>query len=225
MPRIIHIFSRHLPARAGDMKRLNDAQRSWQWAYRHAGDWLHVPVADKDMKRNAATALGDRKPIPFLREVIDTGIEMSRKQCDATPDDVVFFCNSDVHVAEDIADAILAQPVSYASRKDFMFVPRNCTRQVLAKGSPHPGIDAASFPVKLWPKIRREMPDMLIARSRFDLVLRSVLKRNGGVEIMDCIGHVLHGQEWLASESEPSGLHNIDLFWKYEKDVEKLWNF
>jgi hypothetical protein len=219
--RIIHIFSKYEPPRVGDRKRIADAQASWFRAYRMAGDWVNVPVLEAGMKRNAKTVLGDNKPIPFLLDIIDAGIE----QAHAAPSDIVFFCNSDVSIAEDIALDIEAHPVSYASRRDFMAVPRRVTKQSVARGAAHPGIDAFSFPVALWPKIRQEMPDMLIARSRWDLVFRHVLKRNGGVELKDVLAHILHGQEWLASEEEPSGLWNIEKYWAYEEAHGKLWDF
>jgi hypothetical protein len=223
--RIVHVYSSFTPPRLGDRKRISDAQASWWRAYKTAGEWLQEPVFEADMKRNAKTVLGDKKPIPFLLDIIDMGIEQATQHNGITGNDRVFFCNSDVAVAEDIANDIMAHPVTYASRRDFMAVPRRCTRDAISKGSAHPGMDAFSFPVGMWPKIRQEMPDMLIGRSRWDLVARDVLKRNGGVEIYNALGHVMHGQDWITSEEEPSGLWNIDLYWKYESEHGKLWSF
>ncbi len=219
MSRIIQIFSQWLRPKAGDRRRHSDAVASWHHAHRTAGDWVLVPVDEVDCRN--AKSIGDKKPIPFLRSIIDVGLEQSHAQ----PSDTLFFINDDVHMAEDIGNDIATHPLSYASRRDFMAVPRRCTKASLSKGQNHPGLDAFSCPVALWPKIRREMPDMFIARSRFDLVLRSVLKRNGAVEIYNALGHVLHPQDWIASEEEPAGKWNIDLFWKYEAEVEKLWDF
>lgn len=221
MTRIIHIFSQWARPRMGDRKRHSEAAASWHHAHRTAGEWMLVPVDEARMARNAKTVLGDPFPLPFVRDVIDMGIE----QAHANADDLVVWSNDDICFAEDIANDLLETRLGWASRRDFMAVPRRCTKASIAKGYAHPGVDSFSCPVALWTKIRQDMPDMFIARSRFDLVLRDVLKRNGGKEIVNVLAHSLHHQDWIASEQEPAGIHNIKCYDEYVEKHGQLWIF
>lgn len=223
MQRIIHIFSSYPHRCAGDVRRHQEAKASWYRAYKHSADaeWVHCAVAEGSLKRSAATVLGDPKPLPFIKNILEAGMEQARAQ----PSDIVFLCNEDVAIAEDIEIDLIATRMGWASRRDFMALPRRVTKESIAKGSAHPGADAFFFVAGDWPQLRDKFPDMILARSRWDLVYRSVLQRNGGKEIVNVLAHVAHPQKWIAAEEEPAGLWNIKLFEEYEKNVTKLWDF
>lgn len=221
-PRIIHVFSTYSHRNIGDKKRHAEAASSWWLAYKNSHvEWVNVSVPETSLKRNAATVLGDAKTLPFIKCVLEDGMEQARAQ----PSDIVFLCNEDVGIAESIGEDIIATRIGWASRRDFMALPRRLTKEAIAKGSPHPGIDAFWFPVSDWPVLRNAFPDMILSRSRWDLVYRAVLGLNGGKEIVNVLGHVLHGQKWLASETEPAGIHNIKCYDEYVAANGSLWNF
>lgn len=222
--RIIQIYSENIRFRHGERKRVAEAQATWFRAHGHrsvcAARWQLVSVQEKDLHRNAATVLGDPKPIPYIKDIVDSGLD----QVKAAPNDHFIFLNDDCGVVENIADDICSG-MGYASRRDFISIPRRLTKESVAKGAPHVGIDAIWMPVYEWAAVRNDFPDMLLGRSRWDLVMRRVLKNRGAKEAFNCLAHQLHEPWWIASENDPSGLWNIKCFEEFEKANGPIWDF
>lgn len=221
-PRIIHVFSTYSHRNIGDKKRHAEAASSWWRAYKNSHvEWVNVSVPETSLKRNAKTVLGDAKTLPFIRDVIDDGIEQAHGQ----PDDLIVWSNDDVCFTEDITNDIWWAACGWASRRDFMAVPRRITKDAVAKGRFHPGCDLAFFTVAQWADIRQKMPDMLLAREAFDLILMHVLAGFGGKEIKDVLAHSMHFQYWVSHSSDPSSMHNKSLAESYREanGIKKHW--
>lgn len=223
MPRIIHIHSSYHHPKVGDAKRHSEARASWYKAYKHSPDveWVHAAVPESATKRNAATITGHGKPLPFIKDYVDAGLEMAHAQ----PSDLFAVCNDDCAFAENIEEDILQAGIGWCSRKDFIALPRRITKQAISTGSPHPGCDLFFMPVSKWAEVRKDFPDFIHGLSRWDLVMMAVLKKHGGQEIFNCIAHSMHPQAWLKAESEPGGLWNIKLFEEWETANGRIWDF
>lgn len=221
-PRIIHVFATYEHRNIGDKKRHAEASASWWRAYRNSPvPWINVSVPETSLKRNAATVLGDAKTLPFVRDVIESGIEQAHGQ----PDDLVVWSNNDVCFTEDITNDIILAGMGWASRRDFMAVPRRITKESVKKGYGHPGADLFVFPVSEWAEMRQKLPDMLLAREAFDLIWIHVLQRMGGKEIKDVLAHSMHQQYWVEHSGDPSSMHNKSLAEAYRESngIKKHW--
>jgi hypothetical protein len=212
--RIIHIFSQWNRTRPGDQRRHADAVASWHHAHRTAGDWVLVPVDEGDMKRNAKTVLGDPFPLPFVRDVIDMGIEQARGQ----PNDLALWVNDDSCLTQDIANDLMETQLGWASRRDFMAVPRRLTKETVAKGHFHPGADLTVFPVSRWTEMRQKLPDMVLCREQFDVIWKDLIGRMGGKEIKNVVAHMMHANYWESHSSDPSAMHNKEASEQYRRD-------
>lgn len=217
---LIHTWCPPTHCNAGEAMRRRAAQSSWDRAYK-SGNWLPCEVAEKSLPRNASTALNDPRPLPFIRDIFDRAIEASHAQ----PYDILVFTNDDIAMAEEIGPLIEDVKMGWASRRDFMSIPRRVTREVLAKGADHPGVDIIFFPVHSWTLIRSIFPDMLLATERWDLVMRSVLKNAGGSEVRDIIAHAMHVAYWTRYWDNPAARHNCRLYDEYCAEHGALWNF
>lgn len=223
--RILHIWSNWARKKPGDQRRHADARASWHRAYGTVGDcsgrWLNVAVDEKDMPRNAKTVLGDPFPLPFVIDIIDMGIEQAKGQ----PNEYVCWSNDDTNFVEDIANHLCEAKLGWASRRDFLSVPRRVTRESVVKGHKHEGCDLTFFSVAQWAGIRKKLPDMVLAREQFDLIWKDVIARMGGNEIKDVIAHAMHSTYWLAHSSDPSAMHNKALSEQYRVDngMKKHW--
>lgn len=209
--RIIHIYSDYTRAKIGDVKRHKEAASSWARAFRGV-EYQCIPVHEEGLQRNAKTVLGDIKTLPFWKDVIDAGIERTRP----SDGDVVVWTNDDVAISEGTGLEILEMKCGWASRRDFMALPRRVTKDAVAKGSPHPGADMLFFPVDQWPMLRTQFPDFVLGREAFDMVYRNILCGVAWAgELKNVLAHSLHEQHWQKYWDHPSSKHNNRLGAEY----------
>lgn len=217
---LIHTWCPPFHRNVGESMRSRAAHSSWDRAYK-TGTWLPCEIAEKELPRNASTVLNDPRPLPFIRDIFDRAIEATH----AEPDDIIVFTNDDIAMAEEIGPVIEDVKIGWSSRKDFVSIPRRVTRDILCKGADHPGVDIVFFPVKSWEHIRSVFPDMLLATERWDLVMRSVLKKAGGTEVKNIIAHAMHMAYWTRYWDNPAAKYNCKLYDEYCAEHGALWNF
>jgi hypothetical protein len=217
-PKIVHAYSS-----AGYSEVYNDASRrmavaakSWGLEYQ-TGYWDAAPFQLQDMTRNAV-GIGDERPAPFLRDVIENAFPATIK-----PGDIIAFTNADVCFAPGLTGKILEKVSRYGAafthRWDFSRLEEPFAYAHLVRnGRFYPGSDAFFFSRAWWVDHGHELPDMLMGREKNDEVLRQLIKYHGGAEIDKAIYHEEHESFWERPGNKENNIGNI-----YNRNLAAGW--
>lgn len=193
----------------GEETRHKMAQETWRRAYT-AGV---TPAHFKLVPRTAASALGDPRKLPFLKDILWNAIPDDSTERGG---DIVLFTNGDIALKDGIADVIR----EHISKHHIASMRRTESN---AKG--HPGRDLFAFTVDWLLEHWEEIPDYVVGAPVFDLGLVALIRKFHGLpfSLKSCKDdmapadmtpgwalHLSHDPEWQVSnmDSVPSVAHN-----------------
>lgn len=202
---IRHVYSQFNDPDEDTARRLAFAKVTWESEYRAGGCWQAVPVTEARLSRDARSQLGDPRPVPFIRDMIELAVK------DAQENDVVFLSNSDIcfvpGLTKKILDRVTRGGCAYVYRWDFdgpLKVPIADEASV-KRGTWYLGNDAFVFTVKWWNLHGSKFPDMVLGRCSWDTAMRALMKLTGGVKIPEAIYHERHRAFWSHAEGTGPG--------------------
>lgn len=147
----------------GKHERTLAAVKSWEELYR-TGDLL--PPADWPLQRDAKTALGDPRPLPFLKDILGRALAESKHV-----QDVIIFTNDDIRLPE-------GTPAKIRAYMDQHQVGGISMRRTESNGEDHMGRDLFAFRAGYLRHIWEEFPDYVIGGPVFDLGIVAMLRRH-----------------------------------------------
>lgn len=212
-PVFLHAWS-HIAAVGGidaeTSRRLGFAWMTWQHEKNQGGAIWHDRQLRGDEIKRTSLDLGDTRPVPFVRDVIEKAIDYA-----PSSPDIVALTNSDVCFTPGLTgwvlDRVRRHGAAFTHRWDFH---RGIERPLVneeevRRGELYPGSDAFFFTVAWWRRHRDEFPDMLLGREQWDEVFRQLVKRHGGLEIPAAIYHEKHAGFWEDPEQRRTNAGNI----------------
>lgn len=208
-------------------RRLSVARESWREEMSWSNRWTDLFV--DNLPRDSRT-LGDPRPCPFSRDLIDVALS----RCDRW-DDAIVLCNADVGIAPGftgwLTEALGRSGACFTHRWDSS---KPVLRPPLSEGeittAPwrwYPGSDVWAFTKAWWSTWGDQFPDMVIGREAGDMILRNLIKKSGGVEIPGSIWHEKHDSDWERPgnrETLPSNIRNRLLATTWLRENGGSWN-
>lgn len=211
--------------------RVRRAQESWNKLYAQGVVPSHLTEAE--YPRNAARTIGDRRSLPYLKDVLLKARRMAKQ-----PHDIIFFTNDDnyLHPAtpERLVPHVLLYECACSQRVEFKGKPvppdTLTPEQFVAAGDHHMGRDIFAFTVKWLDEHWSEIPDFLLGASDWDLCMAAMIRLHFGIETSrqnleehifpaelakGLVSHEFHAPAWnhpLNTNSAPSQKHNRKLF-------------
>ena len=211
--KIAHVYSFFTPHLDSDKKRLQVAAYTWR-----EQKWDERPIMDSDLRRLFNET--PNKTLPFVRDIIDKGIE------GLLFEDIVIFTNSDTAVSTDCTKQIKARlkkvPAIYCYRRDFDPFFEAIPDDKIKEGFDAPGSDLYAFTVEWWKANRLKFPLMVLAREGWDSILRTVIDEKGDypkTRMENLIYHARHEAMWEKPELRHVLAGNI---FNYQRAVEFL---
>ena len=230
-----------VPRRFVKDQRLTRVTEAWDKLYNRR---LMVPSHIWADKRIASVILGDKRELPFIRDILLAA------SVQGNSDDIIMFTNDDVVVTELtlrlVRWKLRFQNIVTASRIDIHTkMPSDLSGIGEWSGSRHVGRDLIAFNAGWLQRNMDLIPDFVLGASDWDIVLASIARRECGVPTItkniglvfpECElppGTVLHEKHealWSKpdnSETAPSQVHNRWLAEEYFRqnnpDMELKW--
>lgn len=220
--RFIHVWSDYERTDRRAIRRHTVAKQTWAAAYER-GPWVRCVVDERALSRNA-TAVGEQKPVPFLKDLL---LEAASR---ARPGDVIVFTNDDTCFApsltETIMETMLRYPAMWGARREHVNVIRPLTTEEMMKGYKHCGSDVFAFTLEWWQEHQDDIPDFLISFEAWDMVLKRLILRTGGVEVEDTCYHEMHLPYWHTPQNREctGNLYNRELTRQWLAKHQIAWN-
>lgn len=139
-------------------------------------------------ERNASTELAYPRDLPFVKDMIDCGGQVMLTNSDT--------CLIDGTV-EAVCELLKTHGAVFAHRWDFQRLSTPMDNVEHARW--YPGSDLFAVTPKWWKKHRNECPDLLLGAEFVDCILRQLVKKYDGAELMKCIYHERHNSAWEGS--------------------------
>lgn len=201
-----------------DTKRRNAlARRSWENAYA-TGNWVERRLDDNVLTRNAANTIpGETKEWPFIKDILRYG-------CFAVPDDqIIVFTNADTVFSATITDRLTklfadGAKAVHAHRRDFPKLDRLLMDDEIAQGAHYQGSDLFAFYASWWRAHAAEFPDMVMGAESWDHIMREMVKKYYGVELVNAIYHERHESFW----EKPGNRENLPAN-RYGRTLARDW--
>jgi hypothetical protein len=211
--RIYHTYSSYAPKESETRRRQFVAQESWMRERDRTRLWTLCPVAP------GRTLDG----MPFIRDILSAGAATRFGR------DITAISNNDVSFITEFTDHIMCGVAShgavYCHRWDFAkhrFPDKpvsNLSRaQVFQAATWYPGSDFFAFSSEWAMEYLGTFPDMVLGREAWDLTMRLMIRRGGGIEIHQGIYHEKHASYWElpgVKDRNPGNLHNRELCRKW----------
>ena len=220
--RIIHCVERHEQKNADAERRVAYALESWKTLYR-TGEV--VPCHVSNFQRTARN-IGDKRDLPYLKDVLAAGLAMSKND-----DDIIMLTNDDTVIHPDIAMELfnMRTPAICSGRSHFENggIP-NLTSTAIkpnCQWGGDIGRDLFAFKKSFLVKSYDEIPDFLLGESEWDLVNAAWIKKTLFGELTTVnsrekrdprfelpagyVWHEDHAKAWkIARPDSPAKLHN-----------------
>ncbi|MFA6240082.1 MAG: DUF5672 family protein [Candidatus Hydrogenedentales bacterium] len=228
-PTLFHAVECHV---GDDDLRKQHARKSWDILYKQGV----VPVYLSEYPRDA-TSIGDRRPLPFLKDVLALAMQK------ASDNDIIFWTNDDDWLHPDLAKLLQSHAGLYGAcsshRCNFRRIqdipdkrsPSLIYTAALKVDHPiHVGRDLFAFKCRWLRERWKDIPDFILGASDFDLALACLVRLEFGIvstrknleeAIHPCeiprgyVAHVNHPSFWVRPDnidSAPSQIHNRQLF-------------
>lgn len=202
---LVHVFA--LPPVLDRRERF--AADTWQREYL-AGEWRKLPFVGN---RDATTELDYPRNLPFMRDLVHAAVRGQK------PNDIVVVTNADTCFAQGLGLAIVVATRKHGS----CFAHRHDFRQLIRTQHPrngkwYPGSDLFAFTVKWWGEHGGEYPDMLVGAEFVDCILRQLIKKHGGAELIEAIYHERHASAW-----EDPRVRAVDAANCWNRRLAKRW--
>ena len=214
--RIIHCVERHKQKDDEALRRVQFAQESWTRLYM-TGEV--VPCHVWKYKRSAKE-LGDTRDLPFLKDVLAEGLNISRSD-----DDIILITNDDTVLHPDVAQAIYdfmeEVPAVCSGRTNYTYgtKPDFIVKKDADQWSNDIGRDLFAFRKEWLKKQWNAIPDFLLGEIEWDLVLSALIRLKVAKKkttLADRIYRTIRcelpvGYVW--HEDHVKGWTNMDLFY------------
>lgn len=211
----------------GDAARFEWVNPTWQTMYRE-GDWQCVPCFYSEHRGVRTSAiLGDERPVPFLKDLIEHGLNALEIEAGVCEDDAVILTNTDVGITpgttEKMRRLLSSKGAFYAYRFDWHNgVPAAPTYiENQTRGSWDGGIDMVGVSRRWWRTHREHLLDMVIGNSWWDLAYRDQFKQFGAGELYGCVWHHTHPSYWQANLGNPGNVHNTALYTQWQRHNDR----
>ena len=202
--RIFHIYSKPADPTPDQLRRNTNALLSWHREQTAA--WVDFPIDSAELVRTAKD-VGDKRDLPFVRDMIQSAVNRSR-----TADDILVLSNTDVAITNgitsEIVSAVEQHGAFFTHRFDFDGPMTIVRRDEFRLGKWYPGSDVFGFSVRWWKTYGDQYPDMILGAEFVDAVLRQLIKFNGGTELHRCVYHERHTSQWQLQPRNKANLHN-----------------
>lgn len=211
--------------------RVRRAQASWVKLYEKGVIPSHL--AEQEYPRVASKTIGDRRALPYLKDVLLKARRMAKQ-----PHDIIFFTNDDnfLHpmTPERLIPHVLLYECACTQRVEFKGKPvppdTLAPEQFASAGHHHMGRDLFAFTVKWLDAHWNEMPDFILGASDWDLCLAAMVRLHFGIEstrrnledhifpaelARGLVSHEYHAPAWdhpLNTNAAPSQKYNRKLF-------------
>ena len=150
-PKLIHVRASFGERPNEDYRRCVAAAKSWEAEYKN-GPWISVGVKNEDVKRDSQTAMNDTRCLPFIKDLIQCGIEKG----DANDGDIIALSNDDIvflpGLAQSLYDTISKHGSLWCPRMETRYLEWPLTEMMLAGSRKHIGADLFAFTRKWWKK-------------------------------------------------------------------------
>jgi len=163
--------------------------------------------------------------IPKVKKMIDDAYQETCRG------DIILITNADINFVPGITGWILHETerhgAVYFHRHDFPKIEDNfISEDQVAEGKWYPGSDTFAFTKEWWKEHHEIFPDMYFAREAWDMIMRNMIKRSGGVEIHNAIYHEKHPSFWEAKQNSNcrENLINRSLAKKWLEQYGGDWN-
>lgn len=223
--KLVHVYSVNGSANDETKRREAVARQSWDEEIAWSKRWMELPIAESENPRDAR-ALGDPKPMPFARDLINT----AAAQCELA--DAIVISNSDVGISPGITGWLIEElaqhGAAFTHRWDFpkpVIAPFNSEQRV-CEGRWYPGSDLFAFTKQWWQKWGPRLPDVIMGREAVDLCLRHLIKIGGGTEVPGAVWHEKHPTLWESSEHQRTlagNVHNRELATVFLREIGGSW--
>lgn len=209
--RLFHALERHEP---GDARR-QQAAASWDVIYEQGVHPCHYWKYERD-----ATSIGDRRALPFLKDVLTFALEQ------AGDNDIVFLTNDDTVIHPALPDLLLRHITQHqacsSQRCEYKCeMPKvsESPERTASLGGTHMGRDLFAATKNWWLRYWEQLGDPILGASDWDLHLACVVRLYHGIvsnrknleQVMPPAeiprGYVLHrhhAPKWM----EPNNLHS-----------------
>ncbi|MDE2232431.1 MAG: hypothetical protein KGJ95_10295 [Candidatus Omnitrophica bacterium] len=214
LPRIFHVWA-YWSKNGPDVetaRRITLAKSTWNSEARRSGRWADRIEFRQAQAGRTSADVGDSRPCPFARDMIEAAVAASDHLTD-----IVAITNADVCFVPGLTGWILeacrTHGAAFTHRHDFLRLDRPIESEADVRnwGRWYPGCDAFFFTVGWWKKFGPRYGDFVIGREFWDEVLRQLIKKTGGAEIVDAIYHEKHASFWedgWTRQTNRGNLHN-----------------
>jgi len=192
------------------------ARGSWRFLLERPEVMSHQYAPDM-LARHSGSQLGDERPVPFLRDLLDATYDIAR------PEDWLIYANADIGFsrvsAQRFLDALSHHPeVCYFYRRQIPVMSDQVEWISPEMGAHDGGVDAFAIKASIWPEFRRYLPDFVIGREGWDFCVRPLMnywcraKDQPAPDVDNTIWHHPHVSHWLKSTERtrnPGNRHNL----------------
>lgn len=212
-----------------DYHRAPDAEhRHWfacsTWNREQAslpGQWVSHRVDDSKLSRNSKS-LGDPRGVPFVSDLLNAAA------AGAADNDLILLTNDDTCLAPGLGRTLLSlrPECSWGHRHDFDGWETPPGLWDIVNAPQYPGVDLFCMTARFWREHQHEYPDMVLGSNEWDLVMRELMRENGGVEIPSCCYHWTHVTYWSMNKQNPGNVYNRRLANAFlVKRGSTVWDF
>jgi hypothetical protein len=212
----------HVTDGFGTDARHHVAQSTWQAFYREGA----TPIRVVDYPRDAKSALGDPRPLPFMKDLLSAALEQTTSIYD-----FVVWTNGDIGIGPGFLAALRAH-----METDDGKVGACTMRRTESNGKHHMGRDLFAFRAGWLRYCWEEIPDYVLGAPAFDLGMVALVRRANGCKVPLTLKnmsqdfapgdmppgyalHQSHKSDWDVpnNHTHPSVRHNRKLFREWAK--------
>lgn len=183
-----------------------------QDALYESGKLVPIHCWPEQYPRNAKATLGDRRPLPYLKDLIQKFLDV------ADDDDICLWVNDDNLILPGLPEYLLWHIGVYGActifRSEFKRAPSlNMTPEQFTKATvrPHIGRDGYAFTKRWLVEFWDDIPDLILAAAEQDFVIAMIVRLTYGIKTTTAnigkpifpaephhsyLGHVLHNSTW-----------------------------
>lgn len=230
--RVVHAVERHIETNPASQKRKEKAWASWEVLYKQGV----IPAHYENYKRDAR-AIGDHRALPFLKDVLQCGLDKLSPEDDAS---ILLWTNDDDIPHPRLPEALQMFCALFecgtSQRREFAqpYPTQEMSPESLTAISlHHMGRDAIFGTAGWFKRSWAEIPDFILGAPVFDLCIAALIRKQKGftttrtsVEhiIPSCelmagyISHEQHQSVWpTLPVNNPANSHNARLFESWAK--------
>lgn len=219
--KLLHCVERHEEKNPAEATRKLEAFKSWDILYGTKGV---IPCHLWEPYDRDARSLGDKRPLPFLKDVLSKGMDQ------AGDDDIIFWTNDDNILHPELVDLLTfhcsVYDVCTSRRMEFQRTPFPTQRDLIPEeyariGEHHIGRDLFAATKRWWAKHWDDIGDCVLGEALWDIYMASFVRNYFGYKsdrkslfmdnIFPCelpigyVSHIFHTPRWTQERSITNG--------------------